>query len=164
MALQGKLPKKKVGTNIVSEGGHSLGMREKTPIIEIAYRSDIVVHVQDRISVVYRLMKRNKLQHIPVMDRDQIVGIISRKSIKRLGFGYTYDEREDVEVGMFDMLQADQVMDKNPPQVSPEDPVLEVAELMATQDFAALPIVHEGKPVGVIDINEIMLILLRRDT
>jgi CBS domain-containing protein len=140
---------------------YSLGMREHMLITEIVRRSDMVVHAQDRISGVYRLMKRDRLMHIPVMDQGKITGVIGRKNIQRLGFGYTYDGLEDVEMGMFDMLQVDQVMDKDLPLVALDATIWEVGELMATQVLEALPVVHEGKLVGLIDINDILLFLLK---
>ncbi|WP_353196408.1 CBS domain-containing protein [Parapedobacter defluvii] len=89
-------------------------MEKNIPIAAIVLKSKVTVNPQDRISAVYRLMKKFQLKHIPVIDVDKIVGIISRKDILHLGFGYEYDGREDVEIGMFDMLQADQVMVKKP--------------------------------------------------
>lgn len=136
-------------------------MRRKTPIAEIARKSDITVQSTDRISVVYRLMKQHTLAHVPVVEQNKIVGIISRKAIKQLGFGYEFDGRDDVELGMFDMLQVNQVMDGGTPHISLSATVGEVAELMAKNEFIALPAVHQGKPVGVIDIYDIVLFLLK---
>jgi len=146
---------------LYSKEHYSLGMRENIPITEIVRKSDIVVHAQDRISVAYRLMKSNMLRYIPVMDQDRVIGIIGRKDMLRLGFGYTYEGREDIEIGMLDMLQVDQVMDRDLPLVALDAIVWEVAELMAIQDFAALPVVEEGKLVGLIHINDILLFLLK---
>lgn len=101
------------------------------------------------------------LRYIPVMDHDRVIGIIGRKDMLRLGFGYTYEGREDIEIGMLDMLQVDQVMDRDLPLVALDAIVWEVAELMAIQDFAALPVVEEGKLVGLIHINDILLFLLK---
>ncbi len=95
------------------------------------------------------------------MDADKIVGIISRQDILHLGFGYEYDGRQDVELGMFDMLQADQVMVRNPARASPESTVAEVAELLAKAGIPALPVVDADKNViGTVDINDVLLFLL----
>ena len=137
-------------------------MKEHIPITEIVHRSDIVVHAGDRISVAYRLMKTNMLMYIPVVAHGEVIGIIGRKNMQRLGFGYTYEGYEDIEIGLFDMLQVDQVMDKDLPSVALDAAMWEVAELMATNGFAALPVVHERKPVGFIDINDVLLFLLKK--
>jgi len=142
--------------------GIFVGMEKNIPIAAIVLKSKVTVNPQDRISAVYRLMKKFQLKHIPVIDVDKIVGIISRKDILHLGFGYEYNGREDVEIGMFDMLQADQVMVKNPTLISLDSSVLEVAELIAKADMHALPVIDEDKNVvGTIDINDILLFLLR---
>lgn len=136
-------------------------MSKKTPIAKIARKSDITVQSTDRISEVYRLMKSHALAHVTVTEQNKIVGIISRKAIKQLGFGYEFDGHDDVETGMFDMLQANQVMERDPPHISLLTTVGEVAELMAKSAFTALPTVHEGRPVGFVDINDIVLFLLK---
>ena len=151
---------KKLEQLLYSDKEYSLAMRKQLPITEIVFKSDVVVQKEDRVSVVYRLMKRHRLKHIPVVYQDEVIGIVSRGDIKRLGFGYSYDGRDDIEIGMFDMLQADQVMARNPPKVALDTTVLEVAELMIAKDFAALPVMHEGKVVGVIDIHDLLLFLL----
>jgi len=139
----------------------SLSERKRTPIAKIILENKVVVHAKDPISLAYGLMMRHNLKYICVTDQEKrVVGIISNKQIKRLGFGYEYDGHDDVELGMFDMLQVDQVMDKNPPIVSSQTIVLEVAELMIAKDLTALPVVHDGKVDGSIDINDILLFLL----
>lgn len=148
---------------LYSENEYSLNlflMKTDTPISHVTKKSDVMADIQDPLSVVYRLMKRNNLMYIPVTDQGKIVGVISRKAIKRLGFGYVYEGRDDVETGMFDILQADQVMDKDLPQINAQATVREVAELMATHDFAALPVIHGDTPLGVVDINDILLFLI----
>jgi len=137
-------------------------MEKSVPIAAIVSKSRVSVTPQDRLSSVYQQMKKLQLAHIPVTDRDRIVGIISRRDLLHLGFGYQYEGRSDVELGMFDMLQADQVMVRNPPRVTPESTVAEVAELLATKELPALPVVDTGGAVvGTININAIVLFLLK---
>lgn len=135
-------------------------MGKQLSIADIVRKSDVVVNAQESISAIYRLMKAHQLKHIPVADQRKIVGIISGQTIRRLGFGYVYEERQDVELGMLDMLQANQVMDAAPPLVSLDASVAEVAELMVHNELVALPVIHKENLVGIIDINDILLFLL----
>src|SRR5690606_17401561 len=153
---------KKLEQILYSIEEYLFGMGKNVPITEIVSKSKITVTTQDRISSVYQLMKRLQLKHIPVTDADKVVGIISRRDILHLGFGYEYDGRKDVELGMFDMLQADQVMVKNQTLVSPESTVEEVAELLLKAGMLALPVVvADGNVTGTVDIYDVMLALLR---
>ncbi len=136
-------------------------MSKNRPVTEIASKIALTVQSTDRISKVYRLMKSQSLAHVTVLEENKIVGIISRKAIKQLGFGYEFGNLDDVETGIFDMLQANQVMERDTPQIALSATIEEVAELMAKGAFIALPTVHEGKPVGIVDINDIVLFLLK---
>src|SRR5690606_14223260 len=101
------------------------------------------------------------LAYVTVLDGHQIVGIISRKAIKQLAFGYEANGYDDVETGVLDMLEAKQVMERDTPLISASAPIDDVAELMARGKFSALPAVDAGKPVGIIDISDIVLFLLK---
>ena len=136
-------------------------MSKKTPITKIVRKTNVVAQATDRLSVVYRLMKDHSLAHVPVMDHHKVAGIISRKTIKQLGFGCAFDGHDDVEIGLFDMLQAGQVMVRDTPHVSLSATVGDVAELMAIGDYSALPAVHDGQVAGIIDINDIVRFLIK---
>jgi len=136
-------------------------MKKNVPITALVSRSTFTVKPWDRLSRVYRLMKRHNLSHVPVVEADKIVGIISRRDILHLGFGYAYEGREDVEIGIFDMLQADQVMVKNPALVPLDAFVEEVAKLLATSEMLALPVIDRASKVtGIIDVHQVVLFLL----
>lgn len=130
-------------------------------VTEIVRKTAFTVQSTDRISNAYRLMKSQSLAHITVLEQSEIVGILSRKAIKQLGFGYEFNGFDDVETGIFDMLQAGQVMERDTPQIALSATIGEVAALMANGAFTALPAVHESKLVGVVDINDIVLFLLK---
>ncbi|MEC3880817.1 CBS domain-containing protein [Parapedobacter sp. 10938] len=112
------------------------------------------------LSEAYRIMKNRSLEHVTVVEDHKIVGIISRKAVKQLGFGYEFEGHDDVEMGIFDMLQANQVMERDPPQVDLSATVGEVAARMAEGAYTALPVVFEGQPVGIVDIHDIVRFLL----
>ncbi|HWK99677.1 MAG TPA: CBS domain-containing protein [Parapedobacter sp.] len=130
-------------------------------VTEIVRETAFTVQSTDRISNAYRLMKSQSLAHITVLEQSEIVGILSRKAIKQLGFGHKFNGLDDVETGIFDMLQAGQVMERDTPQIALPATIREVAELMANGAFTALPVVHENKPIGIVDINDIVLFLLK---
>lgn|SRR5690606_32864900 len=136
-------------------------MSKNSPVTEVASETSVTVQSNERISTVYRLMKSQSLTHITVLEAHRIVGVISLKSIKQLGFGYESGSHDDVETGILDMLQAGQIMERNTPHIALSATIGDVAELMARSAFSALPTVHEGKPVGIIDINDIVCYLLK---
>ena len=136
-------------------------MSKNSLVNDVARNTAFTVLSTAKISEVYRLMKSQSLAHATVIEDNKIVGIISRKAIKQLGFGYEFNGRDDVETGIFDMLQASQVMERGTPQVALSSSLGEAAALMANGAYTALPVVHEGQPVGIIDVHDIVLFLLK---
>ncbi|WP_257666505.1 CBS domain-containing protein [Parapedobacter tibetensis] len=135
-------------------------MGKKLSVVDVFHRSSLTVDAKDRLSKVSTVMKQHGLKHIPVARGSKIIGIISRRDIQRLGFGYVYDNKDDIELGMFDMLQADQVMTRVALMVSPDTTIAEVAEIFAVNDLIALPVVDHANIIGTIGIHEVLSLLV----
>ncbi|RYY06757.1 MAG: CBS domain-containing protein, partial [Sphingobacteriaceae bacterium] len=60
----------------------------------------------------------------------------------------------NVDETVFEMLRTEQVMVHNPTSVDVHDTVKEVADMMSKVEFHALPVLDEGKIVGIISATD----------
>lgn len=124
-------------------------------------RSVITVHHGDPISKVRSLIREHGVHHIPVVDGEQLVGIISWSDLLRVSFGDAFhtDERT-VDATLDHTLTLEQVMQKNPVALPETGTVREAAELLAGGTFHSLPIVSGTKLVGIVTSTDIIKHLL----
>ena len=136
-------------------------MKKRTPISEIMTKNVITLNYTDELETAERLFKKNHIRHIPVVSGDTIKGILSYTDLLRISFADAIDEDEDtVDTVVYNMFTIEQVMAKNPTSVSSKTTIKEVAELLAKQEFHALPIVDDGKLVGIVTTTDLINYLI----
>ena len=136
-------------------------MKRNDPISHLMSRSVITAHHGDAISKVRALVREHGVHHIPVVNGDQLIGIISWSDILRVSFGDAFhtDERT-VDATLDHTLSLEQVMQKNPVTLAETGTVREAAEILAANSFHALPIVSGSKLVGIVTTTDLIRYLL----
>ncbi|WP_395750169.1 CBS domain-containing protein [Prosthecobacter sp.] len=136
-------------------------MKRNDPISHLMSRQVITAHHGDAISKVRALFRTNGMHHIPVVNGEQLVGIITWSDILRVSFGDAFqtDERT-VDATLDHTLTLEQVMRKNPVTLAETGTVREAAELLAGGTFHALPIVSGSKLVGIVTTTDLIKYLL----
>ena len=102
------------------------------------------VNQDDAVELVANLMAWHRVRYIPVEDDDhRLVGLVSDRSLLRF---LTGDER-DTGKGPVPVRE---IMVEELVTASPETPTLEAVELMREQSVPCLPVVREGRLVGLV--------------
>jgi len=102
-----------------------------------------------------------KVRHLPVLDANKLVGIISLTDILRMSFGERFgDSLYQKDEVIFEMLTIDQVMKHKPKTVTPENTVADAAEILAHEEFHALPVVKGDNLVGIVTTTDVIRFLL----
>ena len=119
-------------------------------------RDLFTVRDTDIIDLAASLMKWRHLRHIPVEDdQHRLVGIVSHRALLRcLSSG---DSERSIPVS--------EIMHEDPITVTPETKTIDAMNLMRTHRIGALPVVSEGRLVGIVtehDYVEIAAPLLER--
>ncbi len=110
----------------------------------------VTVNEDELVDLVAFLMDREGLRHVPVEDDEhRLVGLVSYRSILRL----VADRGADWE-GNTPPVKA--IMEKELATVSPETPTLEAIDLMRRDRVSCLPVVKQGKLVGLVTERDFM--------
>ncbi len=116
------------------------------------------VHPEDIVDLAASLMDWEHLRHVPVEDAEgRLVGLVSHRSLMRILARGQGASAHPVSVG--------EVMEREPLTVTPETSTLEAIESMRNNRIGCLPVVKDGKLVGIItehDFFEIAGSLLER--
>lgn len=124
-------------------------------IEEIMNDEVIVVRENDSISRARNLMLKNDISHLPVINEDEeLVGILSETDIASLlKIGGPAWKRRPI-----DNILVKRIMTKNPVTVSPNEDIKDAADLMLRKDISALPVVEDGKILGIVTKTDLVRI------
>jgi len=140
-------------------------MKKQVPVSTIMTSHVLSVNIEDNLREVKELINKHKIRHVPVVKGKKLIGIISRTDINRLTFSNYFDEQEDADDAVFEMLTISQVMTHKPKVVKQTATIKEVAELFAKSEFHALPVVSEKDPAkleGIVTTTDVIRYMLKK--
>lgn len=138
-------------------------MRYIPPISEIMSTNIIALNRDDDLETAELLFKRHKIRHIPVVNGEIIIGMLSYSDLLRISFAdAVYDNEEEVDTLVYNMFTIEQVMAKNVVTVPPTATIKDVAKILAKKEFHALPVVDEGNLVGIVTTTDLINYLLKQ--
>jgi CBS domain-containing protein/gamma-glutamyl:cysteine ligase YbdK (ATP-grasp superfamily) len=108
------------------------------------------VHPDEPVDLVVKLMEWHKIRHVPVEDHEhRLIGIVSYRSLLRL--------LSDPELASrVHGTPVSEVMKKDPFIVSPTRSTLRAIELMREYGVGCLPVVADGRLVGLVTGDDFM--------
>jgi acetoin utilization protein AcuB len=105
------------------------------------------------------LLRRHQIRHIPILDRALLVGIVSDRDVRRASPS-VLSEGEDEYEAVLDRTPLSRIMTREPLTVGPEAPVAEAVRVMVDKKLGALPVVEQGRLVGIITETDALRLLL----
>jgi CBS domain-containing membrane protein len=126
------------------------------PVTEVMTKNIVTISNKSSLDEAERLMRKNHIRHLPVVKGGKLVGIISLTDILRLSFGDTYQDDEEVDVAVFNMLTLESVMVNRPTTITTTQTVMEAAEILAEKEFHALPVTEGEKVVGIVTTTDLI--------
>jgi len=128
-----------------------------TPIQKIMTQNLVKLNLEDTLTKAESLFKSHKIRHLPVVNGDKIVGMLSYNDLLRISFAdATDDDGDTVETTVYDMFTLEQVMSKQVSFVKASDAIEVAAELFITKDFHALPVLENDKLVGIVTTTDMI--------
>jgi CBS domain-containing protein len=108
------------------------------------------VHEEELVDMVAFLMERKQIRHVLVEDDNHaLVGLVSYRSVLRL-------MAEGFNPETHDAPAVREIMERDPKSVSPEMPTLEAIDVMRRHKVSCLPVVSDGKLVGIVSELDFM--------
>jgi CBS domain-containing protein len=112
----------------------------------------ITTHADEAVELVANLMKWKKIRHIPVEDNEhRLIGVVSAGSLVRL-LAERATELGKGPIAVREIMATDIVT------VTPETPTPEAIRLMRKHGVGCLPVLKDGRLVGIVTEHDFMLI------
>lgn len=139
-----------------------MNVQIELPISSIMTTKLITLDVNDGLDKAEHLFKKYKIRHIPVIEKDKIIGMISMNDLLRISFADgAYREEENISSSIYEMFTLRQIMIGNLETVSPDTTIKEVAELLVKREFHSLPVVENGTLKGMVTTTDLIKYLLK---
>lgn len=125
-------------------------MSKDIRIEQIMTGNVIVANLNNKFSQIMDFFNQFNIQHLPVVENDQILGIISIKD----ALYHLYKKLEKGETLSKESLDADfdirKLMTANPTTVTPGAAIDEALEILAEKRFQALPVAENNTIKGIV--------------
>ncbi len=106
------------------------------------------------------LIRRTGKRHVPVVNREgRVVGIVTDRDVARLAPSMLGHMTPEEYNAIFEMTPIARAMSANPITVTPDSNMREVVTLLYTKKIGALPVVEEGKLVGIVTRSDALGLL-----
>ena len=117
------------------------------------------------ISNAHQMMKEKGIRRLPVLDNDDLVGIVTLGDVREA----SPSDATTLSIWelnyLWSQLTVEKIMSRKLLTVGPEDTVLAAAQLMLDQKISGLPVVEKsGKLVGMITESDIFRMMVRMGT
>ena len=119
-------------------------------------RSLVSVAQSDTLDHALRTLKQFNIRHLPVVKGDRVVGIVSDRDVKKAAPSqFDYPTAEEFRA-FTSAVTVKEIMTKEVITVSPLTPIEEAACLMNQKRIGALPVVQEGRLVGILTETDVL--------
>ena len=123
-------------------------------------KSVVTIKPHDTLRHARERLAKYRINQLPVVVNDKLVGIVTDRDVRdaypsslRLFYGKDIDEFGDSHT-------VEEVMTYNVVAISPQTSLREAAQRLRRQRFGALPVVENGKLVGIITRSDLLDALL----
>ncbi len=137
-------------------------MKNKEPVSKIMTKNVISIKKNAKLPEANNLFRKHKIRHVPVVENDRIVGMLSLTDLSRISFADNYDDNQSIDDSIYSMLTVAQIMANNPVKVSSDTIIKDVALLLTKHEFHALPVVDNEQLVGIVTTTDLLKYLISR--
>lgn len=139
-------------------------MKNEVRVFEIMTKNIHRVSLSDDLSTAESLMKKNHIRHLPVVEDQHIVGMLSLNDLLRISFADAVNgDGEEVETSVYEMFSVEQVMTDKVKYITSETTVTEAAKIFLENEFHALPVVDNDCLTGIVTTSDIIKYFLQKE-
>jgi CBS domain-containing protein len=141
-------------------GKENLCLKEdKMKVSDLMVKKVETLDRNDTLSLAEDLMKMKRLRHLPVLDDGDLVGIVSQRDLfhaglsTAMGFG-NKAKGEFLKTVLVKEIMTDQVV-----TIVSTAEIKEAAKTMLKKKIGCLPVVKDGKLIGLISESDILRVV-----
>ncbi len=122
-------------------------------------RDPVSIGPKATVAEAEALLEARRIRHLPVMDGDRLVGMITDRDVRLASMPRPRKEPNHRDA-LLELIRVEQVMTRDPASASPDTPIAEAARLMLEHRYGGLPVIADGRLVGIITQGDLLKALL----
>jgi len=143
---------------IVSNKSHTSGIR----VADWMTQGVLAVETFDSIAVARQLMAKHRVNQLPVLDNDNLVGIVTDRDIRDAYPTSMMIDRTEAIDRFAEKITVEEVMTHDVFIVRPETTLATAVNLLRRHRIGSLPVIKDKKLVGIITRSDILDFVLSR--
>ena len=128
---------------------------------DIMVKEVATLDVNDELSLANDIMRLGRIRHLPVVEGQKLVGIVSERDLFRSSLAQALGYASEATRDLMKTLRIKDVMVPAVVIVSPETPLCDAVALMVEKKIGCLPVVENDGLVGLITETDIMVQYLK---
>ena len=129
-------------------------------IHEIMLADPITAPPDTHLPQLVRLLQRHGFRHVPIVEADRLIGIVSDRDIKESMTSAALSGARSGPACLADLTAAD-IMSRRLVTISPTAGVEEAARLMALHRVSALPVTDGDRLLGIVTETDVLRLFVR---
>jgi CBS domain-containing protein len=113
------------------------------------------------VDIADDLMTLKRIRHLPVLDGERLVGLVTQRDLFRAGLSSVLQFRRHALKEWLAKIRVSEVLTRDLITVSPETEVEDAVALMVDHKIGCLPVVSGGKLVGLLSETDCLRYLRR---
>jgi acetoin utilization protein AcuB len=120
----------------------------------------VTVDINDSMKDAIKLLKENNINMLPVMEKGNLVGILTDRDVKRSSASDATTLEIHELLFLISKIKVKDIMTKDPMTVPPDYTIEETAEVLLENNISGVPVVDKKKVVGAITQTDIFRALI----
>jgi CBS domain-containing protein len=130
------------------------GLAAPLTVANVMTADPVTIGPEDSLMQALALMQQRQIRRIPVVVADTLVGLLTAGDLKRAQPSALSDSQQDFDRVM-EETPVSRVMVQNLVTTTEDTPLIEAARTLYTTKFGALPVLRDGRLVGILTDNDL---------
>jgi len=129
-------------------------------VAQVMTASPVTLGPEDSLMRALEVMRLHSIRRIPIVVGDTLVGLVVEGDLKRAQPSALSDSQQEFDQVMQE-TPVSRIMISRPVCVTEETPLVDAATTLRETKFGALPVLREGRLVGIVTDIDLVACLVR---
>ena len=116
----------------------------------------VTIARNDELSIADDIMNMKRLRHLPVVENGRLVGILTQRDLFHAAMSTALNFGQKAQKEFLKTVVVKEVMTDEVVTIEPGADIKEAARLMVERKIGCLPVVENGKLVGLISETDLL--------